>query len=216
MSIPEPGQPMNRRQQRRHELANTSMLSGLRGDGPITAVMVVVTAWVVLVVVAIVNAVLHHHLTRFGIQPRHAVGLRGIVLSPFLHADFAHLAANSIPFLALGWVMVMEGLKQAAIVTTAIILASGLIDWAIGPSSAVIVGASGVIFGWLGYVLARAWFSRNIRWIAIAIMVVAVFSGMFTGLLPRFDSHVFWAGHVAGFVVGVLTGALLHRRPDRA
>jgi membrane associated rhomboid family serine protease len=73
-----------------------------------------------------------------------------------------------------------------------------------------------VIFGWLGYVLARAWFGRRLIWIGIAIAVLCVFSGMLVGLLPRSGSHTFWAGQLAGFATGVLLGWLLHgRRPAR-
>jgi membrane associated rhomboid family serine protease len=163
-------------------------------------------------VIVIVNAVLGHRLLRFGIKPRRMDGLDGIVLSPFLHANAAHLAANSVPLVVLAFLLLISGLRYFLIVTAAVMLAAGVIDWAAGPSDSVIVGASGVIFGWFGYLLARAFFARSLKWIAVAVAVGAVFSSLFSGMLPHLDSTVFWGGHVSGFVVGVLCAAALHRR----
>jgi membrane associated rhomboid family serine protease len=168
----------------------------------------------VLWLVVAVDAGLDHRLLRFGIKPRQLDGLPGILLAPVLHADSGQLAANTIPLLIFGWIMLISGLRYLALVTAACWLVSGAVSWLAAPSSAVILGASGVIFGWLGYVLARAWFGRRLLWIGIAIAVLCVFSGMFLGLLPRSASHTFWAGQLAGFVTGVLLGWLLHgRRP---
>ncbi|MCW2539527.1 MAG: peptidase family protein [Frankiales bacterium] len=160
-----------------------------------------------------INALVDHRLLRFGIKPREIDGLYGVVLSPFLHVNAQHLAANSVPLAVFGWLILLSGTRQFLAVTISVIVLAGFIDWGLGPAHSDIVGASGVIFGWFGYVLARAWFSRNIRWIAAAVGAGAVFSGLFAGLLPSSaDSDVFWGGHLTGFVVGVLTAAVLHRR----
>ena len=173
---------------------------------------VVILLWLVVVV----DAGMDHRLLRFGIKPRRLDGLLGIVLAPVLHADARQLAASTIPLLLFGWIMLISGARYLALVTAACWLASGAVSWLAAPSSAVILGASGVIFGWLGYVLARAWFGRRLLWIGIAIAVLCVFSSMFFGLLPRSSSHTFWAGQLAGFLTGVLLGWLLHgRRPVR-
>lgn len=173
------------------------------------------TTLAVLWTIVLINAVLDHRLLRFGIRPRQLDGLWGIVAAPFLHTNAGHLLANSIPLTVLGWLMLTSGLRYFAIVTAAVVLAAGLIDWATGPSHSIIVGASGLIFGWFGYVLARAWFARSLKWIVVAVAVAAVFSSMFTGLLPRIGGNVYWGGHVAGFVVGIFVAAVLHRRPGR-
>ncbi len=167
---------------------------------------------VLLWAIVIVNAIVNHRLLDYGIRPRETRGLVGIVAAPFLHEDAAHLAANTLPLAAFAWLLLTAGARQFVIVTVAVILASGAIDWAVGPAHTVIVGASGVIFGWFGYLLARGWFARSVRAIAVALLVGAVFSGLFSGLLPKVDSNVFWGGHLAGFVVGVLVAALMHRR----
>jgi membrane associated rhomboid family serine protease len=218
------GEPQSRkqraradRQRARDELAATSLLRSVRPTSASGAAVVMLTTLAVLWLVVGLNAAVGHRLLRFGIKPRQFDGLGGIVVSPFLHTNAAHLLANSIPLAVLGWLMLTSGLRYFFLVTGAVLLAAGLIDWLVGPSDEVIVGASGVIFGWFGYVLARAFFARSLKWIAIAIAVAAVFSSMFTGMLPKINSNVFWGGHVAGFVVGVAVAALLHRkRPPRA
>ncbi len=166
--------------------------------------------------VVAVDAGLDHRLLRFGIKPRQVDGLFGIVLAPVLHADARQLAANTLPLLIFGWIMLISGLRYLALVTAACWLASGVVSWLAAPSSSVLLGASGVIFGWLGYVLARAWFGRRLMWIGIAVAVLCVFSGMFLGLLPHSGSHTFWAGQLVSFLTGVLLGWLLHgRQPTR-
>jgi membrane associated rhomboid family serine protease len=175
-----------RKQQQRHELANTSLRKGLApstfSGAAVWSGGMLALLWAIL----IVNAVLDHRLLRFGIKPRQVDGLSGIIFSPFLHANAGHLVANSVPFAVLAWLLLISG-----------------------------VGASGVIFCWLGYLLARAWFSRKLAWIAVAVAVALVFSSMFSGLLPRLGGNVFWGGHVSGFAVGVVVAYAFHRRPAR-
>ena len=214
MSAPTPKRPdrAERKRRQRDELAGTSLFKGLKPSTATGAGVISASLLGLLWAVVIVNALLDHRLLRFGIKPRRLDGLDGIVLSPFLHASAAHLVANSVPFLVLAFLMLISGLRYFLIVTAAVVLAAGFVDWAAGPSGAVIVGASGVIFGWFGYLLARAFFARSLKWIGVAVAVGAVFSSLFSGMLPHLDSNVFWGGHVSGFVVGVLTAAALHRR----
>ena len=216
MSTPAGQQPLGRRQRRQQELAQASLRPGLRPTKPAGAALTIAGVLLALWLVVVVDAGLDHRLLRFGIKPRRLDGLPGVLLAPVLHADFNQLAANAIPLLIFGWIMLISGLRYLALVTAACWLASGLVGWLAAPSGSVLLGASGVIFGWLGYVLARAWFGRRLIWIGIAIAVLCVFSGMLVGLLPRSGSHTFWAGQLAGFATGILLGWLLHgRRPAR-
>jgi membrane associated rhomboid family serine protease len=206
--------PLGRRQRRQQELARASLRPGLRPTRPPGAAFTILGVFLALWLVVVVDAGLDHRLLRFGIIPRRLDGLPGVLLAPVLHADFSQLAANAIPLLIFGWIMLISGLRYLALVTAACWLVSGLVGWLAAPSDSVILGASGVIFGWLGYVLARAWFGRRLVWIGIAIAVLCVFSGMLAGLLPRSGSHTFWAAQLAGFGTGILLGWLLHgRRP---
>ncbi len=170
--------------------------------------LVLAALWILLAV----DAALDHRLLRFGIKPRELGGLWGILLTPVLHSSVGQLAANSLPLAVFGWIMLVSGLRYFSIVTASVWLASGLVGWLAGPSHAVILGSSGVIFGWLGYVLARAWFGRKLAWIATAVAVLAVFSGLLSGLLPKLHSNTFWGSQLAGFLAGVLVGAILHAR----
>ncbi|MEO6700524.1 MAG: rhomboid family intramembrane serine protease, partial [Jatrophihabitantaceae bacterium] len=206
------GRPRTRAQQRRHELAHTSLRHAMRPASPSGAIVVMTLVLIVLWLVLGVDAALDHRWLRLGIKPRELGGLDGIVLTPVLHASAGQLAANSLPLAVFGWIMLVSGLRTFAVVTVPVWLVSGLVGWLAGPSHAVILGASGVIFGWLGYVLARAWFSRKVAWIATAVAVLAVFSGMLSGLLPRLHSNTFWGSQLAGFLAGVLVGAVLHRK----
>lgn len=219
MSTPSPATPprrLTRKQQQRQELIDTKLLRSIRPTRPGGAVVVMALALAALWVVLGVDAAFGHPLLDLGITPRQLGGLPGIVLAPVLHASAAQLTALSIPFAVLGWLMLTAGLRYFAIVTAAAALASGLIGWLAGPSDQVIVGVSGVVLGWLGYLLARALFGRKVLWIAIAVAVTVVFSGLFNGLLPRVHDHEFWGSQLASFAVGMVLGAVLHRRrPQR-
>lgn len=217
MTTPAAGRPLGRRQRRQQELAQASLRPGLRPTRPPGAAFTILGVFLALWLVVVVDAGLDHRLLRFGIKPRRLDGLSGVLVAPVLHADFGQLAANAIPLLIFGWIMLISGLRYLALVTAACWLASGLVAWLAAPSDSLILGASGVTFGWLGYVLARAWFGRRLVWIGIAIAVLCVFSGTLAGLLPHSGNHTFWAGQLAGFGTGIGLGWLLHgRRPARA
>jgi membrane associated rhomboid family serine protease len=188
----------------------------MRPTTPSGAIVVTGTLLVALWVLLGIDAALGHRLLRFGIKPRELGGLYGILLTPILHSSAAQLAADSLPLAVLGWIMLVSGARTLTIVTAGVWLASGVVDWLAGPAHAVILGAGGVIFGWLGYVLARAWFGRKLAWIATAIAVLLVFSGLLSGLLPKLHSNTFWGGQLAGFAAGALIGALLHGKPRMA
>ncbi|MDQ1720342.1 MAG: hypothetical protein QOI26_76 [Pseudonocardiales bacterium] len=223
MSTPLPGKPsqrLSRQQQRRQELIDTRLLGTIRPSSASGAAVLMAALLAALWVVLGVDAALGHPLLRLGIKPRQLGGLAGVVLAPVLHASAAQLAALSIPFLVLGWLMLTSGLRYLALVTGVAALGGGLVGWLAGPSDQVIVGVSGVVLGWLGYLLARALFGRRVVWIAIALAVAVLFSGLFSGLLPRVHQHEFWASQLASFAAGVGLGAVLHRRnrnrPGRA
>lgn len=178
-----------------------------------TGALITMTALAaVLWVVQFVNAYDDYRLDRFGLQPRDLRGLRGIVTQPFLHASYGHLASNTLPFILIGWVVLMGSVRVWAIVTATVVLLGGILTWLIGPGDTVIVGASGLIFGWLGYLVARGYFSRSIKWIVVAVVVLIFFGTLLFALFPDFNSNVSWQSHVCGFVAGVVAGGVLHPR----
>src|SRR5258708_3412717 len=97
------------------------------------------------------NTISGGQLSQYGIVPRHLGGLPGVLWSPFLHASFRHLAANSVPLLILGGILCLRGRNEFAIATTGGILLGGLLTWLIG-RSAIHIGASGLVFCYFGFV----------------------------------------------------------------
>lgn len=171
----------------------------------------------ILWVVALVDASDDWRLNRFGLQPREADGLWGVLTQPFLHASYSHLLSNTGPVVLIGWVLLLSGLRTWLIVTGAVIALGGLLTWLTAPSG-IIVGASAMVFGWMGYLLARAYFSRRLRWIVAAAGVLLFFGTLLGGLLPTVSPAVSWQSHLCGFGAGVVLGAALHPRrpqPDR-
>ena len=143
------------------------------------------------------------NLDALRIAPRRLWGLRGILFAPFLHVGFAHLAANTLPLLVLGWFVMLRGLREFAWVTAVSILVSGLGTWLIGPSNSVHLGASGLIFGYFGYLLLRGYFERSWPSILGSILVGLLYGGMLFGILPQ-GVGISWQAHLFGFIGGGL------------
>jgi membrane associated rhomboid family serine protease len=105
------------------------------------------------------------------------------------------------------------GMLQWMAVTATIWLVSGLGVWLVGPGDTSTIGASGVIFGWLVFLLARGFFARSLRQIALAVVLFAIWGGVLLGVLPG-SPQVSWQGHLFGALAGLLC-ALLVARADR-
>jgi membrane associated rhomboid family serine protease len=150
-------------------------------------------------------------LDNLGVWPRTAVGLWGILLAPFLHVGFAHLAANTLPFLMLGWFVMMRHIRDFFIVTVIVTIVSGLGIWLIAPSNTVHLGASGLIFGYFGFLLLRGYFERSLSSVFWSIVVLFLYGGMIWGVLPQ-QYGISWQSHLFGFIGGVWAAHLLARR----
>ena len=154
-------------------------------------------------------------LDRFGIEPRELDGLDGILFAPFLHAGFGHLIGNTIPFVVLGAVIALGGVKRVALVTAIVAVAGGLATWLVGPDASVHVGASGIVFGYATYLLARGFYSRRMLHFAAGLVVLLVFgTTLLVGLVPT--PGVSWQGHLFGGLAGVLAARVVHGRARRA
>lgn len=164
--------------------------------------------------VEILDHLPHTHFDRWGIEPRHLVGLRGIVFGPFLHTGFRHLISNTIPFLVLGSVIAVGGVKRYLQVTGLIALLGGGALWLLGPGHTIEVGASGVVFGYLGYLIARGFFDRNVLYLAVGAVVAFVYAGtILWGVVPHFG--ISWQGHVLGAAAGVATARIVYPKKRR-
>ncbi|GII80349.1 rhomboid family intramembrane serine protease [Sphaerisporangium rufum] len=169
--------------------------------------------------VQLVNAVSGYALSQsFGIVPREPSRLPAIVTSPFLHWDWAHIEGNSGPLFVFGFLAAYRGVSRFLGVTALIAVVSGLGIWFVSGPGSVTAGASGVVFGYFGYILVRGLFDRHAIDIVVGLVMALCFAYQFTGLLP---SDAFsWQGHLAGFVGGILGGWLFRDRraagrPDR-
>ena len=150
-------------------------------------------------------------LDGLGVKPRSLSGLKGILFMPFLHSGFGHLLSNTIPFIVLGALVMMSGLKTFLTVTGLSMLAAGIGVWLLGGSNSVHIGASGVVFGLFGFLLTRAYFERSISAIIIAFAVLVFYGGILWGLLP-FWLGVSWLGHLFGFAGGVIAAYWVSKR----
>jgi membrane associated rhomboid family serine protease len=156
----------------------------------------------------VVDALDHYHLNQYGIIPRNVGHLYGIVTSPFLHASFGHIFGNSIPFLILGLVIATSGVSRVITVTLITMIIGGLGVWLTAGANTDTVGASGLVFGFAAYLVARGVFSRNPMELFIGLVVGALFGlSLLSDLIPR--SGVSWQGHLFGAIAGVIAAALL-------
>lgn len=163
-----------------------------------------------MVVLQVLNYVSGDSLIAFGLVPRTLHGLVGIITSPFLHASFAHLSANLIPFLILGTLVMVEGLNRFMAVSAIIILLSGVLVWLFG-FSGVHIGASGWVFGLWAYLLSRAWFQKSWGNLITAGVVALLYGGLVFGFLPR--QGISFEGHIAGAFAGFIAAKVLLSAP---
>ena len=147
-------------------------------------------------------------LDYFGIIPHQVIGLRGILFAPFLHGDFPHLIANTVPFLILGWLVMLQETSDFFIVTGLTMLVGGLGVWLFATPGSIHIGASILIFGYLGFLLLRGYFQRNIPSILLSILVFLLYGGTIWGVLPS-RPGISWQGHLFGFLGGVLAAKLI-------
>jgi membrane associated rhomboid family serine protease len=147
----------------------------------------------------------------FGIIPRNIIGLRGIIFAPFLHGDFPHLIANTFPFIVLAWFVMLQNTRDFFFVTIITMLVGGLGVWLIAPSRSVTVGASILIFGYLGFLLLRGYFQKNLPSILLSFIVLFLYGGLIWGVLPS-NPHVSWQGHLFGFLGGILAAKMISQK----
>lgn len=177
--------------------------------------------WLLLVplammwIVQLINAATFHALDRFGIHPRVLSGLLGIVFAPFLHGSFGHLMANSLPFLIFGWLILLHDVKDYVAVSLMAMLVGGLGVWLTGAPGSVHIGASGVIFGYFGFLLLRGWFRRSVWSILLSLLLGVLYGGVLFGMLPG-QPGISWQGHLFGFLGGGMSAYLLCRKRPQA
>lgn len=160
----------------------------------------VALAWTV----ELLDVLIFRDLDRFGIRPRQFGGLIGIVFSPWLHGGWGHLVANTLTFFGLGFVVLQAEGRRFIETTFWLVVLSGLGTWLIG-RNAIHIGASGLIYGYFGYILGRALWERRVSWAVVGIVVGVLYGGLIWGVLPK-EGMVSWEGHLSGLVAGLWLG----------
>lgn len=181
----------------------------------------ILTFVALLYLVEIVDQLTGHALDRNGIRPLEADGLKGILFAPLLHADWGHLLANTGPALVLGFLVTLAGLARFVWATAIIWIVGGLGTWLLGdldgcPLDTNHIGASGLVFGWLAFLVVFGWLTRHLWWIGVSLVVLFVYGGILWGAVPSLSGcgGVSWQGHLSGAVAGVLAAYLLSK-PER-
>lgn len=174
----------------------------------VVSVGFVAVLWVVEIADALTP---RQSLDRYGIAPRSEDGLLGIALAPFLHGGFTHLEANSLPLLVLGFLVAVVSIARYVAVLAWSWVVSGLGVWLVAPSSSITVGASGLVFGLLTYLLIAGFLERSAIRILVGVGVFFAYGGILLGVLPG-TPGVSWQGHFFGAVGGVLAAYHLVER----
>lgn len=156
------------------------------------------------------------NLNRHGVVPRSLGGLQGILFAPWLHASLGHIAANTSGLLVLGWLCLWPRLSNLWEATVGGMLGAGLCAWLFGASHSIHIGASGLVFGYAGYLVARGYYARKIVPILVAFLVVCSFgASMLFGVLPLYPG-LSWQSHIGGLVGGVLAARMGSSSRSRA
>ena len=148
----------------------------------------------------------------FGLIPRQISGFDGVVGMPFLHGSFAHLGANTAPLLVLGALLAATTTRALVAINTVVVGLGGTLVWLLG-SSAIHIGASGLVFGWFGFLIMRGLVDRSIVTLGAAVLVAVLYGSIIWGALPgqpgvSWEAHLF--GAIAGAVAAFLTRAQVH------
>jgi membrane associated rhomboid family serine protease len=185
----------------------------------------ILTFVALLYLVELIDLLTNHSLEDNGIRPQTTDGLWGIIFAPVLHANWAHLMANTIPLLVLGFLMTLAGISRFVWATAIIWILGGFGTWLIGNVGSSCgptdhIGASGLIFGYLAFLLVFGLFVRRVWDIIIGLVVLFLYGGVLLGAMPVLHQcgGVSWQGHLSGAVAGVVAAYLLSapERKDRA
>lgn len=160
------------------------------------------------------QVVTNNAVLAWGIHPRTKQGLWGILAAPFLHGSTEHLIANTVPLIILGWLVMLRDSKHFLPVTLLAMLGSGLCAWTLGAPGSVHIGASGVVFGYLGFLMLAGRYARSLGAILLSIAVTITWGSVVFGVLPG-QPGISWQSHLGGFLGGVLAARWLAPRAAR-
>ena len=192
-----------------------------RRSGWVVGGATIVSFVALLYVAELVDQLSGHRLDENGIRPLESDGLWGIIFAPLLHANWAHLMANTGPALVLGFLVTLAGLSRFVWATAIVWILGGFGTWLIGDMGSPCgptdhIGASGLIFGWLTFLLVFGFFTRSGWQIVTGIIVLFLYGGVLWGAVPVLNvcGGVSWQGHLCGGIAGIVAAYLLSK-PER-
>lgn len=189
-----------------------SLLAPVRAGGRVAAAAMLMTGWLALLwAIEIVNALSGQRLDTYGITPRRTGELLDIVPAAFLHANYSHLASNSVPLMVLGFIAALGGIARYLAVALTITVISGLGVWLISPAHSVTLGASGLIFGLFGYLVIRGFVDRRALDVIVGLIIGMLYGSILWGVLPT-ATGVSWQAHLFGLFGGVVAAFLFRDR----
>ena len=180
--------------------------------------LVVMVAIVALIwILQIANFADDYGLDRdLGIYPRNVARLPDIVTAPFLHFSWTHIESNSGPLFVFGFLAAFRGLRKFAGVTALCAVTSGLAVWLFEHSHVLTVGASGLIYGYFGYVVVKGLFDRRVADVLVGVVMALSFGYILVAVVPG-TPGISWIGHLGGLVGGIASGWIFRtRRPAGA
>lgn len=190
-------------------------------SAPMVGAVTILTFVALLYLVELIDELSRHSLDANGIRPLETDGLWGIVFAPLLHANWQHLMANTVPLLVLGFLVTLAGLSRFVWATAIVWILGGLGTWLIGNVGSGCgptdhIGASGLIFGWLAFLLVFGIFVRRVWDIVIGLVVMFAYGGVLLGAMPVLGvcGGVSWQGHLCGAIAGVVAAYVLSA-PER-
>jgi membrane associated rhomboid family serine protease len=185
--------------------AETVLTGARRALFVMTGILVVIWA------LQIANYADSYNLTHsYGIVPRDVSSLPNILFAPLLHFSWTHIEGNSGPLFIFGFLAAYRGIGKFAAVTAIVVLTSGSAAWFFETTNSVGAGASGVVFGYFGYIMVRGLFDRHVIDLLLGAVMALCFAYQFAVLLPH--QGIGWQAHVGGLVGGIASGWLLRDR----
>jgi membrane associated rhomboid family serine protease len=175
------------------------------------ALFVMVGFLALIWVIQIANWADQYRLTfEYGIRPHDIASIPDVLSAPFLHFSWAHIEGNSGPLFIFGFLAAYRGVTKFLGVTAIVILTSGLAAWLFESPGSVGAGASGVVFGYFGYIMVRGFFDRHLIDMLIGAVMALCFAYQFTVLLPQ--AGIGWQAHIGGLAGGVASGWIFRDR----
>jgi membrane associated rhomboid family serine protease len=186
----------------------------MNSDEVLRALRPVLLLVMALWTVELMNLAMQYRLNQwFGLEPRSIPGLIGVPTMPLLHGSVGHAAANTLPMIFLGAIGFLVAPKRFLPASLIIVLLSGIAVWMFARGNSIHIGASGLIFGWFGFLVAHGVIERSLRAIVGAAIVTVLYGGMIWGVLPKDGVSISWEAHLFGALSGMAAAYYVRHRP---